>query len=76
MKDFDMPPENLIYFPVHVGITGECFKKQKSLVFNEFKPKFNIYYVPEVDNVKSYDKIDNLAFAATTDSYGMSNGII
>ena len=46
------------------------------MVFNEFKPKCNIYYVPEVDNVKSYDKIDNLAFAATTDSYGMSNGII
>ena len=76
MKDFDMPLENLIYFPVHSGITGECFKKSEILVFNEFNSKINSNFVPEVDNAKSLQKIENLAFAATKDSFGKSNGII
>ena len=45
-------------------------------MFNEFNPKYNIYYVPEIDNVRSLQKIENIAFAATTDEFGKSNGII
>ena len=45
-------------------------------MFNEFNPKYNIHFVPEVDNLRSLQKIDNLAFTATKDSFGKSNGII
>jgi len=51
MRDFDLPFEKLIYFPISTGITGDAFKNKKCVVFNDFNPKFNIYYFPEVDNI-------------------------
>ena len=70
MRDFDLPYEKLIYFPISAGIIGDAFKNKKCVVFNDFNPKFNIYYVPEVDNMLALDPINNLLFCATTDYYG------
>jgi len=51
MRDFDLPFEKLIYFPISTGITGDAFKNKKCVAFNDFNPKYNIYYFPEVDNI-------------------------
>ena len=76
MRDFDLPFQKLIYFPISSGITGDAFKNKKAIAFNDFNPKFNIYFVPEVDNMLGLDTINNIMISATTDCFGESNGII
>lgn len=76
MKELILPANQLIYFPVTTGITSMAYKKQKAFYFNEFNPHHNIYYNPDVDNIKSIDKIDNIIISHMTREDGTTNGII
>lgn len=76
MRDFDLPFEKMIYFPISSGITGDSFKTRKAIFYNNFNPKFNIYYVHEVDNMMDLPNINNLIISATIDEFGQSNGML
>ena len=76
MNDLTLPANQLIYFPISVGISSMVFKRQRASFFNNFNRLNNIYFVEEIDNIKGLKKIDNLLFAHTTRDEGSSNGII
>ena len=76
MRELTLAANQMIYFPVSVGISSMVFRKQKAMYFNNFNRVNNIHFVNEIDNVKSLEKIDNLLVCHTTRDDGTSNGII
>ena len=76
MRELTLVANQMIYFPVYVGISSMVFRNQKAMYFNNFNRVNNIHFVNEIDNVKSLEKIDNLLVCHTTRDDGTSNGII
>ena len=50
----------MIKVPYDLGITGTVFSKNKSVYYNEFEG--SAFFVQEVDNIKTLDKINNFLF--------------
>lgn len=63
MRDAILSANNLISFPVSTGITSSVYRTQKTSYFNDFNPQTNIFFVGDIDNILSIEKIHNLAIA-------------
>ena len=77
MQRTNVDPNELINFPTGSGITGEVYRRQSTMFFNNFiNPLANIYYSADVDNITAIENVANLAVTPMVRSDGTSNGAI
>lgn len=51
MTQMNVNSNELINFPTSNGITGEVYKRQTTIFYNNFNPSANILYSADVDNI-------------------------
>ena len=66
----------MIMFPTTAGITGEVFRTQTTLAFNNFTRNNNILFVEDVDNIDSLAVINNIVMCPMTREDGTTNGVL
>lgn len=76
MRQLMIGHTEMILFPTSNGITGNVFKKQKTILFNNFTRRNNIQFSNDVDNIDSLDHIKNLAVVPLKRDDGSSNGVL
>ena len=76
MRDVVLNANRMIFYPVHLGITSIVFKKQKTVVINNFGGSSQFDFVNEIDNPKGIQNINNVMIGAMTREDGTTNGII
>ena len=76
VHDVKLSASQMIYYPVHLGLTGGVFGTQKTYMMNNFKSSGNFDFVNEIDNPKGLKKIKNIMIGVLRRDDGSSNGII
>lgn len=75
MTQMNVNSNELINFPTSNGITGEVYKRQTTIFYNNFNPMYNILYSADVDNIRAV-VIKNIAVTPMIREDGSSNGAI
>lgn len=76
VRDVILSQNQMIQYPIHMGITSKVFKSQNSYMMNNFKASSNFDFMNEIDNPKGIKNIRNLMIGALRREDGSSNGII
>lgn len=74
MRDVTLTSNQMILYPLHMGITSQVFKTQKTYTLNNFRRDVN--FVNEIDNPKGIKKISNILIGALKREDGSSVGVV
>lgn len=76
MHDFTVGGSRMINYPVNVGLTGQVFETQKTILINDFGKSFFPGFQNEIDNAKGLKDIKNMMIGAMKREDGTTCGII
>lgn len=74
MRDVTLTGNQMILYPIHMGITSQVFKTQKTYIMNNFRRDVN--FINEIDNPKGIKKINNILIGCLKREDGSSVGVI